>query len=119
MPKAFYKHKILLDENLYHRRLYPTLNERFDVKHIKDDLKLGGIDDPHLHELAATQERIILTKNVKDFRPLLREDTPGIIGIPEAWSAERSDSKLNALLTRHGPKHFRGRYIPLAGLEDN
>jgi hypothetical protein len=102
MPKAFYKHKILLDEHLFHRRAYPALNEHFDVKHIKEDLNLGGMDDPLIYELAVKQGRIILTTNVRHFRPLLREDSPGIIGIPEAWSANRLDTALTALFIATG-----------------
>jgi predicted nuclease of predicted toxin-antitoxin system len=117
MPKPFYKHKILLDEHLYHRHAYPLLNEHFDVKHIKDDLHLGGLDDQAIYELARTQGRIILTSNVKDFRPLLRDDSPGIIGIPETWSTSRLDTKLTALLRRHGPSFFRGRYRSLGMVE--
>jgi predicted nuclease of predicted toxin-antitoxin system len=117
MPKPFYKHKTLLDEQLYHRRMYPLLNEHFEVKHIRDDLHLGGLPDPAIYELALKQGRIILTKNVKDFRPLLREDSPGIISIPETWETSRVDSKLTALLMRHGPNYFRGRYHPLAAEE--
>jgi predicted nuclease of predicted toxin-antitoxin system len=117
MPKPFYKHKILLDEHLYHRHAYLLLNEHFDVKHIKDDLHLGGLDDQAIYELARTQGRIILTSNVKDFRPLLRDDSPGIIGIPETWSTSRLDTKLTALLRRHGPSFFRGRYRSLGVVE--
>ena len=117
MPKPFYKHKTLLDEHLLHRRLYPLLNAHFDVKHIRDDLHLGGLPDPAVYALAVTQGRIILTTNVKDFRPLLREDSPGIIGIPEAWSLSRIDTKLTALLIHHGPTYFRGRYHSLAADE--
>lgn len=119
MPKPFYKHKILLDEHLYHRRAYPALNEHFDVKHIKDDLHYGGMLDPLIYELAVNQGRIILTTNVKDFRPLLREDSPGVIGIPEAWSSTRVDTKLTALLMRHGPNYFRGRYHSLGAMDED
>ena len=114
MPKRFYKHKTLLDEHLYHRRLYPLLNAHFDVKHIRDDLHLESIPDPQVYELAVKQGRIILTTNVKHFRPLLRDDCPGIIGIPGAWLPNRIDTKLTALLMRHGPNYFRGRYRSLA-----
>lgn len=114
MPKRFYKHKTLLDEHLYHRRVYPLLNAHFDVKHIRDDLHLDGLPDPEIYELAISQGRIILTTNVKDFRPLLRENSPGVIGIPEAWLESRIDSKLTALLMKHGPNYFRGRYRSLA-----
>jgi hypothetical protein len=116
MPKSFYKHKILLDEHLYHRRAYPTLNEHFDVKHIKDDLNHGGMDDASVHALAVKQGRIILTSNVKDFRPLLREDSPGVIGIPETWTPARLDTKLTALLMQHGANHFRGRFHSLGAI---
>jgi hypothetical protein len=67
------------------------------------------MDDAPIHELAVAQQRVILTKNVKDFRPLLRDDSPGVISIPEMWSAERLDTKLTALLTRHGPAYFKSR----------
>ena len=116
MPKPFYKHKLLLDEHLYHRRTYPLLNERFDVKHIKDDLHHGGMDDQAIYELARSQGRIILTSNVKDFRPLLREDSPGVIGIPETWPAARLDTKLTALLMQHAANHFRGRFHSLGAI---
>ena len=118
MPKRFYKHKTLLDEHLYHQRVYPLLNAHFDVKHIRDDLHLDGLADPEIYELARKQGRILLTTNVKDFRPLLRDDCPGIIGIPDAWLPDRIDTKLTALLTRHGPNYFRGRYRPLGAQEE-
>jgi predicted nuclease of predicted toxin-antitoxin system len=114
MTQRFYKHKTLLDEQVSPRQYFPRLNARFDVKHIKHDLNLASLPDPEVYALALSQSRIILTKNVKDFRRLLREDAPGIIGIPEAWSNQRIDSKLTALLMRHGPNYFRGRYRPLA-----
>jgi hypothetical protein len=71
----------------------------------------------YLHELAVAQGRIILTINVKDFRPLLREDSPGVIGIPETWSAARVDTKLTALLMQHGPNYFKGRFRSLGAIE--
>jgi predicted nuclease of predicted toxin-antitoxin system len=114
MPKPFYKHKLLLDEHLYHRRVYALLNAHFDVKHIRDDLHFEGLPDPQVYELARKQGRIILTKNVKDFRPLLREDSPGMIGLPEIWTTHRIDSKLAAPFMKHGPNYFRGRYRSLA-----
>src|SRR5918996_1293505 len=117
MPKPFYKHKLLLDEHLPPRQFLFRLNAHFDVKHIKHDLHHGGMDDPLIHELAVKQGRIILTRNVKHFRPLLREDTPGLIGVPETWPRDQLDTKLTALLMHHGPNYFRGRYRSLAAEE--
>jgi predicted nuclease of predicted toxin-antitoxin system len=117
MPKRFHKHKILLDEQVSPRRYFTALNEHFDVKHITHDLNLSGLPDPQVYELAVSQGRIILTKNVKDFRKLLRDDSPGIIGIPETWSLSRVDTKLTALLMQHGPNYFHGHYRSLAAEE--
>jgi predicted nuclease of predicted toxin-antitoxin system len=94
MPKRFYKHKTLLDEQVSPRQFFPRLNARFDVKHIKHDLHLASLPDPAIYALAVSHGRIILTKNAKDFRPLLREDAPGLIGIPETWSNRRIDTQL-------------------------
>lgn len=115
MPK-FYKHKLLLDENITLRQYLPKLNERFDMKHIKHDLHHGGMNDLLIHELAVAQGRIILTNNVKDFRPLLRKDSPGVIGIPETWPTTMLDTKLTALLMRHSPNYFKGNFYPLGAL---
>jgi hypothetical protein len=118
MPKPFYKHKLLLDEHLPPRQFLSRLNERFDVKHIKHDLHHGGMDDALIHALAVKQGRVILTINVKDFRPLLSPDSPGVIGIPETWSADRLDTKLTALLTKYGPNFFRCRFQALGAIEE-
>jgi predicted nuclease of predicted toxin-antitoxin system len=117
MPRKFYKHKLLLDEHISPRQFFTRLNAHFDVKHIDHDLHHAGVPDPGVFELAVSQGRIILTKNVKDFRPLLREDSPGVIGIAETWSNERVDTKLTALLMKNGQNYFRGRYRSLAALE--
>jgi hypothetical protein len=37
-----------------------------------------------------------------------------VIGIPETWSSVLLDTKLTALLMRHGPNYFRGRFHHLA-----
>ena len=71
MVKQFYKHKLLLYENLYYLRSYPLLNEHFDVKHIKGDLHYDAMPDPKIYDLVISQGSIILTRNVKDFRLLL------------------------------------------------
>ncbi len=45
MVHKFYKHKLLFDEGFPPRWLFPRVNERFDVKHIKDDLRKIGLPD--------------------------------------------------------------------------
>ncbi len=66
MVHRFYKHKLLLDENMPSRLEFPRLNGLFDVKHIRDDLKSGGLSDPQVYDLAGKQQRLIVTFNAKD-----------------------------------------------------
>jgi len=61
MPRGFHKHRLLLDENMPHRTQFPRLNERFDVKHIRDVFNLTGLPDPQVYELARKHERILVT----------------------------------------------------------
>jgi len=50
--------------------------------------------DSLISELTVATERIILTNNAKDFRPPLKEDYPGLIGIPETWSIPRFEIRV-------------------------
>lgn len=40
---------------------------------LASDAALGVLDDPQVLELAAEQSRILVTRNARDFAPLLRE----------------------------------------------
>src|SRR5687767_4890465 len=98
MPKRFYKHKLLLDENMPHRTAFPHLNSLFDVKHVADDFKHSGLDDPAVYQLAIDQKRILVTYNIKHFRTLAgsRGDA-GIIGVSANLPPSQVDTKLTAL----------------------
>ena len=114
MPKPFYKHKLLFDENMPPRTQYPRLNEHFNVKHVSHDYKMGGIPDEEVYKIACEQRRIIITINKDDFVKLVgTKDDCGVIAIPDGPAAVRTDTKLTALLMRHGPNYFRGRLVPL------
>lgn len=57
MPKKFYKHTLLFDENMPQRQIFERLNELFDVKHIHDDLNSGGLPDPQCIRLLTSYDR--------------------------------------------------------------
>lgn len=44
-----------------------------DVLALASDQHLGALDDPEALALAAEQERILVTRNGRDFAPLLRQ----------------------------------------------
>jgi|SRR3954451_4242957 predicted nuclease of predicted toxin-antitoxin system len=116
MPKAFPKHKLLFDENMPPRQRYRRLNQHFDVKHAKLDFHMAGDPDEAIYAVACEQGRIIITINRDDFKPLVgTKRDAGVIAIPDGQAAIRTDTKLTALLMRHGPKYFQGRIIALGG----
>jgi predicted nuclease of predicted toxin-antitoxin system len=118
MPKAFYKHKLLFDENMPPRAQYSRLNEHFDVKHVSHDYNKGGVADEEVYKMACQQRRIIITINRDDFAKLVgTKDDCGVIGVPDGPAATRTDTKLTALLMQHGPNYFRGRLVPLGAEE--
>jgi predicted nuclease of predicted toxin-antitoxin system len=66
--------RLLLDANLSPKRIGSALEKRgHDVLSLASDAALGALDDPQVLELAAEQERILVTRNSRDFAPLLRE----------------------------------------------
>src|SRR5688572_21896505 len=98
MPKGFYKHKILLDENMPLRTAFPNLNRKFDVKHVAGDLKQDSLPDPAVYQMAVNQKRILITYNTKHFRTLAgSKDDGGIIGVSANLPPPQVDTKLTAL----------------------
>ena len=65
--------RLLLDANLSPKRIGTALEQRgHDVLSLAADPALGALDDPQVLELAAQQQRILVTRNSRDFAPLLR-----------------------------------------------
>ncbi len=105
MVRRYYKHKLLLDEGFPPRSYFPMLNHRFDVKHVKTDLKYIGLPDEKVYALAAQMKRLIVTYNEKHFKPLAPQskDT-GVIGVTPTTPYAIVDKKLTALLTKSSEK---------------
>lgn len=66
--------RLLLDANLSPKRIGSALVKRgHDVLSLASDAALGGLDDPQVLQMAADQGRILVTRNSRDFAPLLRQ----------------------------------------------
>ena len=66
--------RLLPDANLSPKRIGSALQKRgHDVVSLAADTALGALDDPQVLELAADHARILVTRNSRDFAPLLRE----------------------------------------------
>jgi len=70
--------RVLLDANLSPKRIGSNLEKRgHEVLSLASDPALGALDDPRVLELAAQENRILVTRNCRDFAPLLREWAEG------------------------------------------
>lgn len=116
MVRRFHKHKLLLDEGFPIRSYFPLLNSRFDVKHITQDFKQVSLSDRQIHEFAADHERIVITLNIKDFKPLSPTNkNTGVIGVSANLPYEQVDKKLTALLNKSTKKQLLGKLTVVSG----
>jgi hypothetical protein len=66
--------RLLLDANLSPKRIGSVWQkDGHDVLSLASDAALGAMDDPQVLELAAAEDRILVTRNSRDFAPLLRQ----------------------------------------------
>lgn len=66
--------RLLLDANLSPRGIASRLRTAgHDVLALAEDQALEGLADPAVLELAGSQNRVLVTRNSRDFAPLARE----------------------------------------------
>ncbi len=104
--------KLLLDEMLPRRNKFPQLNNYHNVRHIVHDLHKGGVSDEQVMRIAKKHNRIIITKNVKDFRKLGEKHLVDIIGVTETMLPEKLDNLIMAHLRRR-KKQMGGRFTKI------
>lgn len=83
--------RILLDAHISGRTVGKALAENgHEVRALDSDIELEGLSDPEVLELAAAERRVLVTANIRDFEPLLRErigedrSHSGVILIPSS-----------------------------------
>jgi predicted nuclease of predicted toxin-antitoxin system len=66
--------RILLDAHISGRTVGKALVQGgHDVRALDSEIEFEGLSDPEVLELAATEGRVLVTANIRDFEPLLRE----------------------------------------------
>ncbi len=71
--------KILLDAHISGKTVGKALIENgHDVRALDSEPDLEGLSDPEVLQLAAAEGRVLVSANIRDFEPLLRE-----------WAGER------------------------------
>lgn len=94
--------KLLLDENLPRREMFPQLNKLHDVKHIFD-YKKGGTSDDDVVKLAKKEKRILVSRNEKHmYKPCTKEKVFLICPTENIPNGE-IDDKINAKLKNWDP----------------
>jgi predicted nuclease of predicted toxin-antitoxin system len=87
--------RLLLDHNLSGRGVGgPLRASGHDVRALQEERAMEGLDDPDVLALAASEKRIVVTRNSRDFAPLAREWTE--LGRPHSgiiliWSCDHSE----------------------------
>jgi predicted nuclease of predicted toxin-antitoxin system len=86
--------RLLLDANLSPRRVAANLREAgHDVLALAEDATFEGLADPQVLELAASEQRILITRNSRDFAPLARQSAEAgrsHAGIILIWTLDHS-----------------------------
>jgi nucleoside-diphosphate-sugar epimerase len=66
--------RILLDAHISGRAVGKALIEGgHDVRSLDSEPELEGLSDPEVLQLAAAEGRVLVTANIRDFEPILRE----------------------------------------------
>lgn len=104
---------VLFDEGLYPREKLPRTNERHNIRHIKHDFNYGGLSDDAVYEFAKSQNRLIATLNIKDFRKLLKSKDTGVIGISSTLTPDEIDKKLCSLLNKSRKGELYGKVVTI------
>ena len=66
--------RILLDAHISGRTIGKALIEDgHELRALDSEVELEGLSDPAVLELASDEGRILVTANIRDFEPLLRE----------------------------------------------
>jgi hypothetical protein len=66
--------RLLLDAHVSGRTVGKALIEGgHDVRALDSEIELEGLPDPQVLALAAAEGRVLVTANIRDFEPLLRE----------------------------------------------
>jgi Domain of unknown function (DUF5615) len=70
--------RVLLDAHFSRRRLGALLARRgHDVVALSEDAKYAGLADDQVLALATAEERVLVTRNSRDFAPILRDWAEG------------------------------------------
>lgn len=114
MPRHHYPHKIALDENMPRCRKFPSLNEAFDVKHVRDDWGLGASGDQIIYEAAVKTGCVLITYDRTGYIDLVGTlPDAGVTRVSDLTPLPQLDAELTAFFKGRTPTSLRLQYVRL------
>ncbi len=71
------------------------------------------IEDQDIYNVAAKEERFVITINFKDFRKFVKKGKPGIIALPANLSNDDIDLVLTDFISKNNPQNCYGKAIKI------
>ncbi len=110
--------RLFLDAHLSGRRIALPLRQRgHDVRAADEERELDGVSDADLFNIARTEGRIIVTANVRDFRPIIvdwvgrGEHHPGCIFLSSAVRQEHFGVIVTGLIQAFAARPLQESWI--------
>lgn len=103
------KFRLLFDENFSPKGI-PTVKQMHDVVYV--GRKMSGATDEEVFAYAVEERRLIVTKDTKEFRRLLKskgEDRTGIIALSPHASPKKVDKELPKFLSKSKEEDLYGK----------
>lgn len=108
------KFRIVLDSAFAKTNFFPSLSKRAKVFHCVYDFGLSKqASDKDIYQKAFENKCFVLTVNFNDFRKLLKEKGPGVLGIESQLTTEDMDKKVANFLKGKNPEDCIGKAIKI------
>lgn len=109
-PKKIRKFRIVLDSAFAKLSFFPILSKRAKLFHCVYDFGLSRqASDEDIYQKAYENNCFVLTVNFDDFKKLIKDKNPGILGIESQLTTANMDKKVSEFLKGKNPDDFLGK----------
>lgn len=108
------KFRLLLDSAFAKPESFPRLRKKVNLAHIVHDYAMSvQAEDEEIYQKAVSENRIVLTINLKDFKKLVKKRQPGILGIESQLTNKEIDQIVSDFISDKNPEDFRGKAVKI------
>jgi len=108
------KFRIILDSAFAKPDSFPKLVKKANIRHAVHDYELSyQAEDKDIYQKAVEENRFVLTINFKDFKKLVKEGKPGIIGIESQLANNEIDYLVSDFVSKNNPEDYIGKAIKI------